>query len=189
MTSDASPGSSTPDGYSTTDAARLLGITPRRVRQLHSAGTLPAAGEQVEGAPLVLDREAVHRERESRKASRKPSGKVEGNATGGGLDAGDLLDLFARMQDQTLETLRRERAEVLAIRDRTEQDLRDALASERAARDMVEREAERLREEAATARAEVEALRAQVEDLSTPPAPDPEPVAPVVEKRRRWWQL
>jgi len=179
---------STSDGYTAQEAARLLGVSPRRVRQLLDAGTLSAAaGDRPEGAPVILDRESVHRERESRRASRKGAGKPE-DPTSGGLSTGDLMDLFERMQDRTLETLRRERAEVLAIRDRTEQDLRDALAAERAAREMAATEAGRLSGEVEELREEAARLRAQVEELTAPP-PVVEPAPAPVEKRRRWWHL
>ena len=177
---------STPDGYTAPEAARLLGVSPRRVRQLLDAGTLTAApGERPEGAPVILDRESVHREREARKASRKETGKGEGS-TAGALPVGELMDLFERMQDRTLETLRRERTEVLAIRDRTEEDLRNALAAERAAREMAEREAGRVAGEVEELRREAARLRAQVEELTAPP-PVVE-VAPAPERKRRWWQ-
>lgn len=184
-TPEATTGPATPDGYTAGEAARLLGVSPRRVRQLLTAGTLTAAawpGERPEGAPVILDRESVHKERESRKASRKETGKPAGT-TGGGVDVTELLDVFERMQQRTLETLRAERTEVLAIRDRTEEDLRNALAAERAAREMAEREAARVSGEAEDLRAEAARLRAQVEELTAAPAPTPEP-----ERRRRWWQ-
>ena len=196
-----------PDGYTAGEAARLLGVSPRRVRQLLTAGTLtPAAwtGERPEGAPVILDRESVHKEREARKASRKEPGKSEGNAAGA-LGVTELLDVFERMQERTLETLRAERTEVLAIRDRTEEDLRNALAAERAAREMAEREAARAAEEVEELKAEAERLRAEVEtaralaqethtvrpgvywgETTTGPGPVEETPAPA--KKRRWWQ-
>ena len=167
----STPAASAPDGYTSGEAARLLGVSPRRVRQLLTAGTLTAApwsGERPEGAAVILDRESVHKEREARKASRKEPGKPEGT---GGVDVAELLGVFERMQERTLETLRKERTEVLAIRDRTEEDLRNALAAERAAREMAEKEAAR--------------LRAQVEELTAAPVV---PVPPEPERRRRWWQ-
>ena len=184
-TPEATTAPATPDGYTAGEAARLLGVSPRRVRQLLTAGTLTAAawpGERPEGAGVILDRESVHKERESRKASRKETRKHEGS-TGAGVDVTELLDVFERMQERTLETLRAERTEVLAIRDRTEEDLRNALAAERAAREMAEREAARVSGEAEDLRAEAARLRAQVEDLTAAPAATPEP-----ERRRRWWQ-
>ena len=184
-TPEATTAPAPPDGYTAGEAARLLGVSPRRVRQLLTAGTLTAAawpGERPEGAPVILDRESVHKERESRKASRKETRKHEGS-TGAGVDVTELLDVFERMQERTLETLRAERTEVLAIRDRTEEDLRNALAAERAAREMAEREAARVSGEAEDLRAEAARLRAQVEELTAAPAATPEP-----ERRRRWWQ-
>jgi hypothetical protein len=192
----------TPDGYTGKDAARLLGVTPRRVRQLLDAGTLASAwpGERPEGAPIILDRESVHKEREARKTSRKETGKPEGN-TGGGVEVADLLDVFERMQERTLETLRAERAEVLAIRDRTEEDLRNALAAERAAREMAEREAARVSGEVEELRAEAERLRVELTEQRTVQPGiywgahtlgpedgkvDSDPAPPA--KRRRWWQ-
>lgn len=208
MTTDATAEASTTtpqDGYTAGDAARLLGVTPRRVRQLHASGVLPAAaGDVVEGAPLLLDREAVHKEREARKVARKSTGKPDGSTTTAGIDTADLLDVFERMQERTLETLRRERTEVLAIRDRTEQDLRDALAAERAAREMAEREAKRLRDEAEEMKAEAERLRVEVEEARKVAAEThtvrpgvywgetttgPEVVEEAPPKRRRWWQV
>ncbi len=188
MTADAAPPAPAVDGYSTADAARLLGVSVRRVRQLHASGVLPAVeGEPVPGAPLILDREGVHKEREARKVARKATGKQEGNAAA--LEVGDLLEVFERMQDRTLETLRAERAEVLAIRDRTEQDLRDALAAERAARDMAERESRRLAEEAEQLRAEVAEARAALEKQSAVPVGITAPETETAEKpRRSWWR-
>lgn len=205
-TPEATTAPATPDGYTAGEAARLLGVSPRRVRQLLTAGTLTAAawpGERPEGAPVILDRESVHKERESRKASRKETGKPPGNAPGA-LGVTELLDVFERMQERTLETLRAERTEVLAIRDRTEEDLRNALAAERAAREMAEREAARVAGEVEELRAEADRLRAEVETAralaqethtvrpgvywgETTTGPVEETPAPVV-KKRRWWQ-
>lgn len=196
-----------PDGYTAGEAARLLGVSPRRVRQLLTAGTLtPAAwpGERPEGAPVILDRESVHKEREARKASRKEPGKPAGNAAGA-LGVTELLDVFERMQERTLETLRAERTEVLAIRDRTEEDLRNALAAERAAREMAEREAARVAGEVEELRAEADRLRAEVETAralaaethtvrpgvywgETTTGPEPIEETPAPAKKRRWWQ-
>lgn len=55
----------TPDVYSAAAAAKVLGVSERRVRQLVRAGSLPALSL----SPLRVPQDAVHRERNRRRRS------------------------------------------------------------------------------------------------------------------------
>lgn len=159
--------------YDAREAARLLGVSPRRVRQLVREGVLvELPGKRDDGA-VLLDPEMVHRERSRRKESRKASEETSSTAASSTLNAEDLAQLVERAVSSTVEALRVERVEMLAIRDRTEEALRTDLEAERAAR--LAAEIARAQAEAARVAAteEVERLRVQLEEASAP--------------RRRWW--
>lgn len=157
--------------YDAREAARLLGVSPRRVRQLLREGVLvELPGKRDDGA-VLLDPESVHRERARRKDSRKAS--EEASSSTSSLEGEDLAQLVERAVSTTVEALRVERTEMLAIRDRTEEALRADLEAERSARiaaEVARAEAEAARKAAAE---EVERLRVQLEEAAAP--------------RRRWW--
>lgn len=162
-------------GYTVAEASRLLNVSPRRVRQLHASGTLPLAeGEEspAPGAPLMLDAESVHAERDRRKAAGKGDGS-ERDHDAGAIDVSVLLELAERITDKALDGVRQERVAMLALRDKSEEALRLELHEERARRATAEARLEELTAELADMRAKAaEVIRAE-------PAPEPE--------RRRWW--
>ena len=158
------------DSYTVAEAARLLGVTPKRVRQMIAAGGLPTvAGE----SPVRLPAEPVHQERERRQASPSKPGPAPAAQP---LDAQQVLDLAQEIASRVatdslriaLEAAEPYRQQVEATRDRTEQALRDALAE-------AEARATAAEARAAQAEAELEALRQ---------APAVSPAEP--ERRSRW---
>jgi hypothetical protein len=111
----------TPDGYSAAAAARVLGVSERRVRQLVTAGSLPALSL----SPLRVPQDAVHRERDRRRrsaprtsAGRPPAGPPE------------QVDVKALVE----ATVRAILPLMLAPAERAEADAKAALTEERALR-------------------------------------------------------
>jgi len=157
--------------YDAKEAARLLGVSPRRVRQLVREGVLVELPDKRDDGAVLLDAQSVHTERSRRKDSRKASEETSSSVSS--LEGEDLAQLLERAMSTTVEALRVERSEMLAIRDRTEEALRADLEAERSAR--LAAEIARATAEAARVAAaeEVERLRVQLTEATT--------------TRRRWW--
>lgn len=135
------------DSYTVAEAAQLLGVTPKRVRQMLAAGQLPAVPGET---PVRLPAEPVHQERERRKASPSKPGPQPATQP---LDPQLVLDLAREIATSVatdsvklaLDAAEPYRRQLEASRDRTEQALREALA---------EAEARALAAEARAAQAE-----------------------------------
>jgi excisionase family DNA binding protein len=126
------------DTYTVTEAAKVLRVSPRRVRQYVAEGRL----EVIESGPTRLDVAAVLALREAR-------GERAAQATAKTAGHDPALDLLREFADR----LEAQYSARLAITERAEADLREALHTERAAREAAEREATDLRERLATAQA------------------------------------
>lgn len=105
------------DTYTAREAAQLLGISERRVRQLADSGALDVAQDK----PLRLDAISVIEERKRRKRSPKP----EHSAAGAGLEPGQLRELVTAILSDLLPL-------ALEGQRRVEDSLRDELAASRA---------------------------------------------------------
>jgi hypothetical protein len=116
--------------YTVAQAARVLGVSPKRVRQLIAEGRLtPVPGS----SPTALPASAVHAERERRR-NRVPASTPGPDPTPQPLDL-DLETLLEYARATTrlaLEAGEADRAATAAARDRVEQLLRDQIAEERA---------------------------------------------------------
>jgi hypothetical protein len=109
------------DDYSATEAARLLGLSPKRVRQLAAAGRL----EVVQESPLRVSAVSVIAERNERGVHTQQSAAAESDSLA---IARAALEELARSRE-ALERLYQERQ---AISERREADLVAALADARA---------------------------------------------------------
>lgn len=144
------------DTYTVAQAAQILGISERRVRQLVADGQLP--GERASNGSLRLPQAAVNRERKSRRktSARKPA-ETRGNgsrASAAPIDVDELASAVASAVGTKLEGQ-------LEITRRAETLVRQELDEERARR--MESEA-RL----SSAEAEVERLRQRLAEASAP---------------------
>jgi len=162
------------DRYTVAETARLLGVSPKRIRQLIAAGTLPTIAGT---SPVELPAEAVHRERERRRESPPRPGPEPAPQL---LEAQQVLDLAREVASAVavdsvrlaLEAAEPYRRQVEAVRDRTEEALREALAEAEA------------RAKAAEARAEDLAARLAEQEQALA-IPEPEHLE---EKPRRFWR-
>ncbi len=131
----------TPDAYTAAEAARVLGVSERRVRQLADEGRLLTL--ETEG-PLRLPQQAVHEERERRRRSGTRSSSAAAELGGGEIDVEELvartvraivplvIEPARRAEEAALEQLVEERAARMTAEQRaTELELRARLAEER----------------------------------------------------------
>jgi excisionase family DNA binding protein len=166
---DVSPGTT----YSAAQAAKLLGVSERRVRQLVEEGRLPA--DRDDEGRLRLAQEPVHAERNRRRTeARRKQARKEAPATAGTaspVDGAAGIDLEALIARITAAVLPRAIEAASSTHRAVEAQLSDALAAERAAR--------------AQAEARAAAAEAHVFELTGPPAPAPRQEAP----RRSWLRL
>jgi len=126
------------DTYTATEASRLLGLSPRRVRQLVDEGELEGVPNS---KPLKIHAQSVHDLRDKRKES--------------GINKPEALtvDIEERIKQARLEGIALgERSAQLAItaREESEKYLRESLAEERAIRAQVQAEKEKLIERLAS---------------------------------------
>lgn len=161
---DAPPG----DTYSREQAARLLGISARRVTQLAEDGRLTV----VQTAPLRVGAESVHAERDRRRSpGRDLRATVPPMETAALIsqEVAAVREALERAYARQIETGEALLSETRAERDRLLGDLQ-------AEREKAERERDRLLGEVAEERARAEAERERADALAA-------------AKRRRWWHF
>lgn len=132
------------EGYRVTDAARVLGVSPKRVRQLVAEGRLPV----IEGSsPLAVEVEAVHRERERRRhrtPATTPGPEAQGATVAVSVET--LLEYAERVTARALDAAAADRRAADAARDQAEDLLRSALAEATHRAQVAEAEAAALRD-------------------------------------------
>lgn len=132
------------EGYRVTDAARVLGVSPKRVRQLVAEGRLPV----IEGSsPLAVEVEAVHRERERRRhrtPATTPGPEAQGATVAVSVET--LLEYAERVTARALDAAAADRRAAAAARDQAEDLLRSALAEATHRAQVAEAEAAALRD-------------------------------------------
>ena len=130
-------------GYTVAEAAKVLGLSDRRVRQLLDAGRLTALPQE---GPKRIDREQIHTFRQKDQESRKPERtSVEW----------ELLLLAQQAAASSIEAVADVRIlSRLAIesRDRVESDLREQVLELRAALKQTEAQRDELSEQLSKAR-------------------------------------
>ncbi|NDD30965.1 MAG: DNA-binding protein [Proteobacteria bacterium] len=110
------------DTYGTSDAARVLGVSPKRVRQMVAAGTLAA----VEMNPLRIEQAAVHALRDKRRSDKRAKAAPPEPPP-----AADLMALVEQLLDmQRQATEAQTRLEITSSAADEMRAERDALASE-----------------------------------------------------------
>jgi hypothetical protein len=129
----------TTDTVTVAQAATLLGITPKRIRQLIGEGRLPTIAGT---SPVALPTPAVLAERDAREAKAKRGGAKRPGITPAAqvVALDDVLALVRSGNSRAIEAAESSFAQALAARDRVEKLLQDELAATRA-------EVERLRRE------------------------------------------
>jgi excisionase family DNA binding protein len=152
-----------PDVYTVPQAAQVLGLSERRIRQMVANGTLPA-NRDANGA-ILLAQAAVHAERKSRRGTsgskagstsgkkRAATSRASGRASAAAVDVDELASAVASAVGKTLEGQ-------MELTRRAETHVRQELDEERAKRSAAE---QRLAE----AEAEAERLRQQLAEAQT----------------------
>jgi hypothetical protein len=162
------PGQAPPgDTYSREQAAKVLGVSARRVSQLAGDGRLEVA----QASPLRVAASSVHAERERR---RRPDRDLR--TTPPPLETAALISAEVAAVREILERAyarQIETGEALLSETRAERDR--LLADLQAERDKADRERDRLLAEVAEEKARADAERERAEKIAA-------------EKRRRWWQ-
>jgi excisionase family DNA binding protein len=129
------------DTYSTGEAARLLGVSERRVRQLAAAGDLPSTRD--DSGRVRLPQAAVQAARRDRKQTAGRSTRSAERKEAG------TAEVVRQTVEALLPVLQAEQQARLALVERTEQALRDELHRERAGRLVAEQRAAELTERVA----------------------------------------
>ena len=146
-----------PDVYTVPQAAQVLGLSERRIRQMVSDGKLPA-NRDASGA-ILLSQSAVHAERKSRRGTsgskpgrkRAATSRTSAKTSGSAVDVDELASAVASAVGKTIEgqlELTR-RAETLVRQELDEERAKRTSAEQRLAE--AEAEAERLRQQLAEA--------------------------------------
>lgn len=138
--------------YTAAEAAQVIGVSERRVRQLVDDGTLTA--EHDDEGRLRVDREPVHRERERRR--RRPAERTTSRPATSGLSAEDVRSLVESIIGAALPRM-----------------IESAAAADRAAREVLERTAAAAQAQVAeehagrlAAEARAAALQARLDELA-----------------------
>jgi hypothetical protein len=135
------------EGYRVADAARVLGVSPKRIRQLIQEGRLPV----VEGSsPMAVEVEAVHRERERRKSRPASTPGPQPTPAAVAVSVEDLLAYAERITARALDAAMADRRAADAARDQAEDLLRASLAEATQRAEAAEAEAQELRERLAS---------------------------------------
>lgn len=195
------------EAYTAAEAARVLELSPKRVRQLAEEGRL----DVVQSGPLRVSAVSVLRTRDARRAA-STEGRAGGAAPGSppppdSLPGTDLVPLLTSIHEQLLAATQREKGEAIAraLAERDAETSRAAWHEERALRQQAERERDEARDAARRAQDETreareEAARASLRtpaqigeapgeggrggSTPTPSAPTPAPV-PVQQVQQR----
>ena len=131
------------DGYRIADAARVLGVSPKRVRQLVAEDRLPL----VEGSsPMAVEVEAVHRERDRRRHRPASTPGPEPTPLTVAVSVETLLQYAERITSRALDAAMADRRAADAARDQAEDLLRASLAEATQRAAAAEAEDESLRE-------------------------------------------
>lgn len=145
--------------YTAAEAAKVLGRSVKRVRQMIQEGKLEAVPDS---DPIRVTAQSVHELRDTlRTQGTKPGRAPAAN----GLTFQQVMELVETLTTKALEASQTERAALEAMRDKTENALRAELDQTRAELMQTQAQAAELQQELATAKA-----------TSTP------------EPRRRWWR-
>ncbi len=170
------------DTYGTADAARLLGLSDRRVRQLVAEGQLP--GERDPAGVLRIPQQAVHAERARR---RTPEGPPVGPGRKPAAAATDPQAIAAAVAAAVGEVMAGQRELTAQAHSLLEAE-RERFEAERARRMELESEVLELRARLAAGSQPVLTPPTE-EPPAAPPAPAPqEPPPPDPTPRRRWWR-
>lgn len=152
------------DTYTVAQAAQILGISERRVRQLVNAGTLPA--ERTSTGALLLSQRAVNAERKARRASGSASGrkpaetrKASAKPAAPEVDVEQLASAVASAVGTRLEGQ-------IELTRRAESLVRQELDEERAKRMHLEAQLASTETALASAEAELERMRQLVAELA-----------------------
>jgi len=124
------------DAYSTSEAAKILGLSERRVRQLVADGRLPADRDG-EGK-ISLPQAAVHAERRNRKSGGRSNGRkapAKAAASAPTLDTDAIAEQVAAVVSKAVEGR-------LEITQKAESLVRQELDEERARRMEIEKQLE-----------------------------------------------
>lgn len=175
------------DSYTVTEAARVIGVSPKRVRQLIAEDRLPTVPE---ATPVRIPAEPVHREREKRRnvSPSTPGPKPDPEQVT--LDLATLLDYARETSRLAIEQTAADREAAKEASLRVESELRESLAEARARAAAAE-------QRATAAEVELAALRERLAGFSGVlggPQKDTDATAAAEEtpkvtdkKRRRWF--
>ncbi|GAC1586235.1 MAG: hypothetical protein NVS3B21_00180 [Acidimicrobiales bacterium] len=152
----------TTDTYTAAQAAQLLGVSERRVRQLVNEGKL--VGERGEDGVVRVPQQSVNEERKRRRAKPAASaptrvGRPRRSGASSEVDVEQLADRVATAVGQRLQGQ-------LEITRQAESLVRDELDAERAKRIEAERRLELVSADLATVRARVAELEAPTTDAA-----------------------
>lgn len=174
------------DSYTVTEAARVIGVSPKRVRQLIAEDRLPTVPEVT---PVRVPAEAVHREREKRRDSSPSTPGPKPAPEQVTLDLATLLDYARETSRLAIEATAADREAAKEAGLRVESELRESLAEARARASAAE-------QRAAAAEAELAALRERLAGVSgisghskkeTDDSAVAEESPSVTDKKRRRW--
>lgn len=179
------------DSYSVAEAARVIGRSPKRVRQLIEAGSLPTVPDS---SPVRIPAEAVHREREKRRdpAPSTPGPKPDPERVT--LDLATLLDYARETSRLAIETTVADREAAQEAHRRVEETLRESLAEARARAESAERRAVEAEVKAAALRTQLAETLERLSGVTGHTKKDTAEESPREEsatftdkKRRKWW--
>lgn len=175
------------DSYSVTEAARVIGRSPKRVRQLIAEKKLPTVPDS---SPLRIPAEAVHQERESRRnaSPSTPGPKPEPERVT--IDLDTLMAFADRQTQKAIEAAAADREAVKHAQRVVEETLRGSLVEAQARAQAAEIRAAAAEAEAAVLRERLEAAD-RVDGVSggaKKHSTEENPRHELGTKRRRWWR-
>jgi len=122
------------DAYGAADAGRLLGLSPRRIRQLADDGQLEAVGR----SPLMVSAVSVLEMRSRRQGELQEAVAVAGGDMAAARDVAVSMNNAIERMDKMAERLAAAYETQLAITAKSEESLREALAIEKARADTLQ---------------------------------------------------